>query len=194
MIVTPAITAEDRLAAARFLYEQYEKSGIIKPNAERLHQSTQAQHGPPYAHTFIGRIAASIVGTVTTVLDGDNYGLPSDQYFRPELDELRRKGLRLAEVCELAHEGGWNDLRDLQCHAYWAAADSGATWIICVVHPDDGRRYQALAGFERIGPEKRILNDQPAQLWVMPVKTKITGGEKRFQRYWIEHPPNETQE
>jgi len=95
-----AQTTEELLAASQLVYREYVKRGYASPNASALKLSLY--QALPHTATFIARHRnAGVIGTVTLIEDSP-LGLPMDESYKAEVDELRRRGLRTAEATLLA--------------------------------------------------------------------------------------------
>lgn len=86
--------------ACRLVYEEYLKRTYIAPNPWQMKLSLY--QALPSTTTFLAvHQHHGLVGTVTLVEDSP-LGLPMDEVYKAELDEMRRQGLRLAEATMLA--------------------------------------------------------------------------------------------
>ena len=98
----PARTLDEFKAAARLVYQEYRRRGYVPENEAALRLSIfQAL---PETTTFIAlHRTLGVIGTLTLIQDSP-LGLPMDEVYRPELDELRGQGHRLAEVSMLSFD------------------------------------------------------------------------------------------
>jgi len=95
-----AQTTEELLAASQLVYREYVKRGYVASNPSQLKLSIY--HTLPQTATFIARHRkAGVIGTVTLIEDSP-LGLPMDESYKAEVDELRRRRLHVAEATLLA--------------------------------------------------------------------------------------------
>lgn len=93
-------TVGELRASAHLVYDEYLKRNYLKPHASAMKLSMY--HTLPSTATFIAHHRQhGIVGTISLVQDSP-LGLPMDEAYKNELDELRRQGQRLAEASMLA--------------------------------------------------------------------------------------------
>lgn len=93
-------TAEELLEASHLAYREYLKRNYVKPNEYRLKLSLY--HALPTTTVFIAQHRkAGIIGTLTLVEDSP-FGLPMEEIYRAEVDQLRQHNFRLAEATSLA--------------------------------------------------------------------------------------------
>jgi N-acyl amino acid synthase FeeM len=107
--------------------------------------------------TFIAYDEGQIVGTVGVALDVAE-GLPADDIYSEELDQLRRRGNRLCEFTRLAVDGTAASkpvLAGLFQTAYlYAALIRGFTHAVIEINPRHVGFYQASLKFESIGQQR----------------------------------------
>lgn len=91
-----AITcSQDFQASAHLVYNEYVKRSYLRPNNSQMKLSVYQTL--PTTTTFVAMHHwHGVMGTITVVQDSP-LGLPMDDAYKIELDELRRKGLKLAE-------------------------------------------------------------------------------------------------
>ncbi len=93
-------TMEEFRTASHLIYTEYLKRNYLLPNSTQLKLSLHQVL--PTTTTFIARHPRSgIIGTITLVADSP-LGLPMDEVYKAELDELRAQRLQLAEATMLA--------------------------------------------------------------------------------------------
>jgi len=96
-----------------------------------------------------------VFGTLTLGMDSDT-GLLADSLYRPEIDELRRRGRRLCEVTRLAFDP------ELSCQEVMATVFNVAfvlarevhtrTDLLAEVHPRHAKFYRRTMGYRIAGP------------------------------------------
>lgn len=117
------------------------------------HRLVEAEHRATFAASAEDRI----VGTLTLTMDAPA-GLSTDHTFKTELDELRKVGGTLCELTKFAVD------RDIKSAPVLAALFHvifiygieryGCTDVVIEVHPRHVRYYEAMLGFECVGPPK----------------------------------------
>jgi hypothetical protein len=90
-----AIALEDMRQAFRLVYDSYLDVGYIAPNASGMR--IRCFEAVAETATFMAKKEGKVVGVLGLTVDSSDLGLPSDSSFRLELDQLRAKGIKLAE-------------------------------------------------------------------------------------------------
>jgi hypothetical protein len=86
--------------AFRLVHDQYVFRDYMAP--DRAGRRINLRHALPSTRVFVGRAPSDdVVGTVTVFQDSA-LGLPMDDVYKAELDTLRLRGRRIAEVSHLA--------------------------------------------------------------------------------------------
>lgn len=151
---TRALTLEDFRKAYRLVHDVYLGTEFIKPEPAglrlRIFETT------PDMATFVAKANGRVVGVLSVVADSEGLGLPSDAAFKPELDELRGKGLRLSEITNQAVAEEYRKsgvptelMRCVVAHL----AKMGVDKAIATVSPSHNAFYELL-GFREIGGER----------------------------------------
>jgi len=127
-------------------------------------------HVLPTTEIVIATVNDEIAHTMTLVRDGE-MGLPMETIYQAEVEERRRRGLRLAEVSCLAdRRRAFSESREfslmframsfiLQC-----ARHRGIDQVVIAVHPRHAGFYQGYLGFQLCGEKKTYATvcDHPA--------------------------------
>ena len=160
---------ELRHMAYSLLYEIYSKTGLAKKNSNGLWLSIY--DALPDTTTFIAQDKnAAIEGALTSVFDSP-IGLPADELYKKEVNELRNSGRRICEFISL----GINykvkyPLKILAilfyCAFLHAWQKKKSTDLIITVHPRYEDFYCRKLSFKKIGIERNYpkVNDAPAVL------------------------------
>lgn len=90
----------DRNAAAKIVQQQYAQSGYTLSESSVDDKMTLFLNKPT-SKTFLGSALNTPLATVSIITDSPD-GLPLDELYQDEVNLLRQKGLRLAEVSQLA--------------------------------------------------------------------------------------------
>ena len=102
-----AVQSLDELkVASSLVYREYLARGYLKPAAPQLKLSIY--HALPKTTTFIARHRRAGIITAVTLIEDSPLGLPMDDGYKTELDQMRRQGLRLVEVSMLAVDSAFH--------------------------------------------------------------------------------------
>ena len=136
------------------VYKQYLAASLIGPNEfsiftfpEYLSNSTAVILGSKMNHT---------VCTISAVLDSKK-GLPLDNYYRPELNQLRKQNKKLIEIGLLAdvrETNSFNNIVDLMAGIARFGVYSNHHDYVIGVHPRRTNFFKQTFGFETYGEVK----------------------------------------
>jgi hypothetical protein len=141
--------SEERLGAFRLIHDAYVRAGLGQPTPTGM-RVTPYQILPT-SQIFVGKLGDQVVSTVSLIGDGE-LGLPMETIFGPEVQTLRQRGERLAEVSCLAdrRQDGRRFLstfRQLTRLMAQFARYEGIQSLLITVHPRHVRFYEELLGF-----------------------------------------------
>lgn len=151
-----ATDRQTRERACKLAYRVYHRCGYVE-NASGMVE-TPYDNLPGTCVLLIQDTKGEAIATATVVLDSER-GLPSDEIYGPELDEMRRQGRKLSEVVRLA-------IADEHCHCkqllislfnfvyLCAHLVRGADDFVIEVNPRHVAYYQRLLEFTVTGPER----------------------------------------
>ena len=152
--------------AFRLVFDSYYDAGLVtqKPSGIRL----TPHHLMPTSEVLV----AKLDGTVTSTLSmfGDGYlGLPMETMYPEQIDSLRDRGLRLAEIGCLADRRN-SPVRFIDTFVQLGRLLAqicdvrGIDALVAVMHPKHARLYQRVMGFRQIGDLSQCpyANDNPA--------------------------------
>jgi hypothetical protein len=139
----------DRLKAFRLVYNSYLRAGLGEQNHYEMRVTPYQLL--PTSQIFVARLQSEVVSTVTLVGDSE-HGLPMESMFAEEVDQLRKRGRRIAEVSCLADRRkdpgrfltSFSSLT--RCMAQYARSQ-GITNLLVSVHPRHARFYCRYLGF-----------------------------------------------
>jgi hypothetical protein len=146
-----------RQEAYRLLYDLYFKMGITKKKDNELWLSIY--DALPETTTFVAENdQGRTVGALTVVFDSP-IGLPADELYKKEIDELRDTGRRVCEFVSLGvRNNRKNSIKYLASLFYcaflhaWQREDSLV--LVITVHSRYENFYHRKLSFEKIGPER----------------------------------------
>ncbi len=192
----PAVSREELEQAYRLVYESYVREGYMvrQPSGMRL----SVFNALPGTATFVARTGHEVVGSLTVVPDGA-MGLPMDEVYHRELQELRDRGRRLAEATMFGagpfarSNGGLSLLLLLMKRAFdYTRLELGADDLCIAVHPRRSRLYQKRLLFRQFGPERAYpgVRYQPAVASRLDLRSaeRVARGEEGLWRRFFQEP------
>jgi hypothetical protein len=139
--------------AFSLVYASYVRAGLQQPNdiglrLVRYHLLTSTE-------VMVARLHGTTISTASLIVDSE-LGLPAESMYREEIDAVRRRGLKLAEVGCLADRRESparfiQMFRQLATLIAQAAKARGCDGLIAATHPRHARFYIRQLGFKRIG-------------------------------------------
>jgi len=153
-----AETRPERDAAFRVLHDAYVNQGLIEPRPGRLYV-------PPFSllpdsTILVAVVEGAVRGTLTLVEDSA-LGLPMEALYREEVERVRHRGRRLAEVSATAVSGGEKG-RGLALMLYallfrWSYLHRDIDDLLVAVHPRTEPLFCDVLLFERVGSPRAHL-------------------------------------
>ena len=150
------LLAQELFAAFRLVCEQYVRSGLMKPNSQRMRVTPY--HLLPTTEVLVALDRGDVTCTMSVVLDGER-GLPMESVYHEEVAGLRLRRISLAEVSCLAdaHDSTTKSesaLFQLMPLVAAIAYRRGADQLLIAVHPRHARFYHRFLGFNMIAEER----------------------------------------
>lgn len=111
----------------------------------------------PQTVVFVAKSHLTVISTLTEILDTEPFGLPMDELYRKELDELRSRGRKIVELSALVTpvERRWmNIFMYINKMMYQYSIKSGVNDLCIIVNPKHVRFYKHILLFEDFGPER----------------------------------------
>jgi len=148
---------EEMEAAFRLIHDKYVSYGYMEPLESGCRISKY--NILPSSYTFIAFRDREIAGTLTVVTDREN-GVPMDELYSRELDDLRIQGRRIGELSGLACAGenrreGYSIVADMFKYAYILSRDIlGLTDFCITVNPRHRKYYERMLLFSCFGEIK----------------------------------------
>lgn len=172
-----AATLPEVMHAWELVYRAYVRIGLIDENEYQIHASPYAIH--PETVVVVGHTEDGTACTLSIMHD-DARGLPLDEVYRRELDQLRDQGRRLLEVGLLADRRE-NISRSLPAimgmmrFVFYNTLFTHTDDIICGVHPKHAAFYKRYFAFEEAGEATThpSVKDKPVVLLRLPLKEKL---------------------
>ena len=151
-----AETHQELEQAFTLVHDEYLKLGYInKPDSSGMFFGLH--NLLPDTVTLLVKSDSKVVASLTQVPDTREYGLPMDSIFRTELNKLRRKGRKIAELCALVTSSRlrWKNLfMQMSRTMYTHAACNGIDDFCIMVNPKHVEFYKLIFLFDQLGPEK----------------------------------------
>jgi hypothetical protein len=168
--------------AERLVHRMYVQRGYASGRPSEQEQAPRALGSNTLtllAEDASGREA----GTVSLVFDGPE-GLPSDEIYRSELDDLRAKGRRLVEVTRLAIHDRHAKSKGLLVQLFnfisiYARRLRHDTDFVVSVNPRHTAFYRRLLAFKVAGPERPCPRVQNAPAVLLSLDLSIGHPENR---------------
>jgi hypothetical protein len=149
-----ASTLSEVLDAWCLVYNQYLKAALISPN--RMSVFTFPEYISNNAAVILGKKMGYTVCTVSALLDSER-GLPLDNYYKKELDELRNQGNKLVEIGLLADSRSSSNIQDIvtlmQCTGRFGVFSDHHHFVIGV-NPRRINFFKEVFGFKLVGTVK----------------------------------------
>ncbi len=189
-----------------FETQDHEARGRAQKLVHRMYVQRKYASGPspeldqtlvPYAPRTFTLLAEDLsgneAGTVSLVFDGPA-GLPSDEIYRPELDQLRAKGRRLVEVVRLAIHDRHAKSKGLLVQLFnfisiYARCVRNDTDFVVSVNPRHSAFYRRLLDFKQAGPQRPCPRVQFAPAVLLSLDLAIAQPNHRNR---LEHRLNRT--
>lgn len=166
-----ATKAKTRRRAYELAYRVYNESGYLENDSGLcISPYDEGQH----VFTILVRNKeGKDIGTATLIFDCD-LGLPSDEIYPDELNEMRLPGKRIVEVTRLAIDHDYRGSRLLLMRMFnflyiHACHSMNQTGIVIEVNPRHVDYYKRIFGFSVIGDEKpcpRVLGAPSVLLYL----------------------------
>jgi GNAT superfamily N-acetyltransferase len=169
----------------------YKRKGLLRENT--LKPQVLPQACAPGSATFVAREYGEVVGTISFYMDSV-LGLPMDDVHGEEVDEMRGRFARVAEVGGLAvleDRRGVGITMMLYLAAFrWALATNTQSIVACV-NPSQRRAYSKLLLFEVLGECKRHPRflDAPS----IPIGVDLTTAPQRYRETRSGEPDSHSQ-
>ena len=166
LVVRPAESREELEHAYRRVYWSYRHRAYIEENSSRMRVS--AFNAFPDTVTFVSILRDEVIASVTVVAD-TGAGLPMDEVYRKELDELRAQNRKLVEATMFADRRNRDFRRSvpmlLLMMKYvfdYCCFVAKANDICITINPRHEDFYQGYLAFKTLGPQRQypsVLNN-----------------------------------
>lgn len=174
--------------AFRLVYQSYRRAGLTPANDEAMRVTPyQLQES---SEVIVAMKECDVIGTVSYIQDG-YLGLPMEDVYGEEVDQLRARGIRLAEVSCLADrrskvERSMPVLMTMMTLMAQSARHNGVDQLLIAVHPRHVRFYQRLMGFVQIGDTKQYgaVLDRPAIAMAIDLANLAEQNPKVYARFF----------
>ncbi|NJL30914.1 MAG: hypothetical protein HC898_04395 [Phycisphaerales bacterium] len=157
--------------AYHLVHDTFVHQGYILPNPSGMR--LRSYEAVPETATFVARAAGQIVGVIGLVFDSPDMGLPSDDVFGDEINQLRRQGRKVAEVTNLAVSPDFRATRAFMelSRAIWAyAASHGVDDLFISISAGHSLFFETVLGF-RHGATNVFMIPPPLMKWKANVWT-----------------------
>lgn len=197
--VRPAVSRRELEEAYRLVYDTYLDRGYIQRSESRVRMSVY--NALPETVTFVAVTPLELVMASATLIRDTEIGLPMEDIYSSELQELRDAGRRLVEFGMLAHRRRDNPHRPIPLLMLLMKRLFDYAWFvveaddICIaVHPRHADFYQKVMFFKPLGPSKNYpaVQNNPAvamRLDLREVKDKCRGDRRLWQTFFTDRTP-----
>ncbi len=166
-VVKLARSEDELLQAFGLTYESYIRAGLAIDNPSGLRLTPY--HLLPSSEVIVAQLEQTVVSTISLFGDG-KLGLPMQSMYQREIEVLRNRGYRLAEVGSLADRRA-SPRRFLTVFAEMGrllaqvANARNVDTLVAVVHPKHAKLYKRVLGFKQIGDHTDCpyANGNPAE-------------------------------
>ena len=138
--------------AFSLVHEEYLRAGYIQETSPRVYFNIH--NLLPNSSTLVIKNNSNIIATLSMVTDGNEFGLPMDALYAPELESLRSQGRKVCELCTLAISRNFQSCRlyvPLFRTMYWHAVNNSMDDICIIVNPRHASFYKTIFLFEDFG-------------------------------------------
>ncbi len=194
VIFRPAIKLDDYIKCFRLLHDVYVQAGYSEPSETALRITPY--HSLPDSKVFLGCLEncdamRTPLYTISLFPDSSE-GLPMDSAFKSELDILRSKGRKIAEVGCLASNPSFRRgdqnipmLGNRVVHHY-AEHYLDIDDLVITVHPKYLPVYEDILLFEKIGKidDYNYVNGNPA----VAMRIDLNTAEKEYKKAYAHAP------
>ncbi len=174
-----ALSRFDRQQALEIYRDVYKRKGLLRDST--LKSQVLPQACAPGSAMFIAREYGAIVGTISFYMDSV-IGLPMDDVHGEEVDEMRSRFARVAEVGGLAvledRRGVGITMMLYLATFRWALATDTQCLVACV-NPSSRRAYSKLLLFETLGECKQHPRFLGAPS--IPIGVDLTEHQRRYR-------------
>jgi hypothetical protein len=187
-----ARSRDDLTQAFRLVFESYYDAGLVteKPSGIRL----TPHHLMPTSEVLVAKLDDVVTSTLS--MFGDGYlGLPMESMYPQQIQSLRDKGLRLAEIGCLADRRN-SPIRFMDAFIQLGRLLAqvcqvrGIDALVAVMHPKHAKLYQRVMGFQQIGDLSHCpyANDRPAV--ALSMRFEDHRGTPLYDRYFSDPWPH----
>jgi len=167
-IIKEVENREELLNVIELVKQHYEQNGYLEDD---LKIKDFYYLFSPTTKIYINMNKNKLISTVSMFIDSKEYGLPSDQLYEKEFEELRQQRRKLIEGGMLAGEQG-RPLLYLMSVFFKESKNQKADDILLIINPKHKKFYEKMLLFKQIGEEKQCpkVNNAPAILMKFDIK------------------------
>lgn len=140
--------------AFSLVYDSYQKKGFVP--RDKAHGMLFSIYSllPGTLHAMT-RTSQGVISNLTAIPCSQQFGLPMDTIYKPELDRLRARGRKIVELSALATSRAYRrkNVFQYQIQAlYWHCFYRGVDDICVTINPRHKEYYMRLFPFQELGP------------------------------------------
>jgi hypothetical protein len=154
LLFSLAQSTDDLLQAYKLVYRNYLRCEYIDAHPSEMRYTVF--NALPQTATFVARLRDAVVTTATVVFDSP-LGLPLENIYHDEVDQLRREGARLCEVTMLAdrRRAGMRTIPSIlqvfKMIMHYTMKHAKVTDVVITVNPSHEAFYTRYLPFESLG-------------------------------------------
>lgn len=183
-----ASNASEKKRSQELVFAMYQESGYAHEDSPANDFNTYLS-GDCAVTVIAARDSGEIVGTISLVIDS-SFGLPMGAIFESELNRLRAKDHRLAEVCQLATIEQKNPavLMGLYREIFSKAYEMGVTHLCFTINPKHETFYKDI-GAQQLAAEKAYpaVKNAPAVPYYLHLDTMQSAGTSPLLQRLLPH-------
>lgn len=190
-----ASTRDEWEQAFQLVADQYQARGYEEAGADCRFTS---YHALPSTVVLVAKDGTRVVATLSLVPDNPLLGLPLENLYRTEIQELRRRGRRLFEGGSLAERGlGLREFiqvfTTLMQFAWQHQVGQGADTTVIAVNPRHRKFYTRLHGYLPLGPRRAYdkVHGHPAESYYLDPKLMAARVPEMHQRIFGQELPHD---
>ncbi|MCO8122482.1 long-chain N-acyl amino acid synthase [Stieleria sp. TO1_6] len=181
-----AFSYQDLHDSFSLVYKSYRRAGLAEETGSQIRLTPF--HLLSTTEVFVTRLRETIVSTVSLIGDGA-MGLPLEAIYPTNVNIIRRRGLRMAEVGCLADRRE-SPVRFIETFAAMGkllaqvAMARGYDGLVAAVHPKHARLYRRVLPFVQIGNQVTCpyANGKPAVMLALVFEDQV--GSDVYERFF----------
>lgn len=183
---------KDYFHALKLVQDIYKEEGYVNPENDTGPCRLLKNHYYDKTAVFVGKKGDEIAFTVSLFPDSP-WGLPMDDIYKKELDQLRSKGRKIGEVgCLATHPDHRNGSQNILMHGNklilkYALEEFDLDDLVITIHPKHAEVYKQTLMFEDLNPGTvktyPTVNHNPA----VALRLNLDGIQEKVRQFYGHH-------